>query len=206
MISYIDFGYPSIRVGIDNCIQKGATKITVVPILLIEAGHAKNDIPLAINEGKRKYPQVTFHCTTPFGVQHNIIDMLIEHMNRKRNIKKQATIVIVARGSSDHSIIANFTEIIRIMEQKLTVSKLEVCYLAAQKPTFTEGVERALASSAEQIFIIPYLLFPGILMSSIEEKIQSIDALQERFILCDPIGLDERMVRILADKVNECIE
>lgn len=54
VMSFIDFVFPAVHEGIDLCVAKGAKKIAIVPLLLLEAGHAKKDLPKMINEAKRK--------------------------------------------------------------------------------------------------------------------------------------------------------
>lgn len=51
---FLELAEPTIQDGVEACINKGATKIAVVPVLLLTAAHAKVDIPEAIDEMKKR--------------------------------------------------------------------------------------------------------------------------------------------------------
>src|SRR5690625_6398681 len=83
------------------CVASGATHITVVPILLLTANHAKEDIPLEIETGMKKYADVSFTYGSAFGIQSKIIDSFYERMLEQRTaIANDATVLLVGRGSS----------------------------------------------------------------------------------------------------------
>src|SRR5699024_6390285 len=75
-ICFIELAKPSIEEGIANCAVRGATQIIVVPILLLAAAHAKEDIQLEIQDGNRKYTQITFKIGRLYDV-HPIIVVVI---------------------------------------------------------------------------------------------------------------------------------
>src|SRR5690625_4453083 len=172
VISFIDLQSPSIEVGMEQCVARGASHIVLIPILLLEAGHAKHDLPLAIADAKQKYPHITFSYGSPFGVHESIIDTLVERMEEQQKITPDARVLIVGRGSSDDSIRTDFQQIVSLLKERINVSAINVCYLAAQKPTFEEGLLSEIESEANNIFIVPYLLFTGLLMLHIEKKVR----------------------------------
>ena len=67
---FLEFARPTIVEAIDALVEGGAGRITVVPAMLMAAGHVKNDVPSEIAEGRARHPAVSFHmaraldCTT----------------------------------------------------------------------------------------------------------------------------------------------
>ena len=55
---FLEFETPTIDQGIETCVEKGATDVFVIPIMLLPAGHSKIHIPAAIEEARQKYPHV----------------------------------------------------------------------------------------------------------------------------------------------------
>ncbi|WP_150275208.1 precorrin-3B C(17)-methyltransferase [Paenibacillus tepidiphilus] len=73
---FIELAAPSIAEGVDLCVQAGAEVIYVVPIILFAAGHAKLDIPAALDWARSSYPGVKFIYGRPVGVQERAVEIL----------------------------------------------------------------------------------------------------------------------------------
>ena len=79
--AFLDVMPPSIPEGIDACVAKGATEITVLMNFLNAGRHVDEDIPTIIGEARARYPEVTFHITKPVGQHDKIIDLFIDMIN-----------------------------------------------------------------------------------------------------------------------------
>lgn len=205
MISFIELQRPFVKEGIEQCILRGATHIVIIPILLLEAGHAKHDLPQSIELAKKKYPHIAFSYGRPFGVHTSIIDTLVERMEEQQEITSDARVLIVGRGSTDRSIRDDFQQIISLLEKKINVAKINVCYLAAQNPTFEEGLQREIVHGAKNVFIVPYLLFTGLLMLHIEKRVQDIKSPGQSFIVCNQIGSSKQISTFFVKRVYETL-
>ena len=205
IISFIELQRPFVHEGIVQCIIRGATHIAVVPILLLEAGHAKHDLPHVIERAQEKYPHVTFTYGRPFGVHESIINTLVKRMEEQQKITRDARVLIVGRGSTDPSILADFQQIISLLQEKIDVSSIHVCYLAVQQPTFIDGLHREINSEAKTVFIVPYLLFTGLLMLHIEKKAQELQRPNQQLIVCNPIGSNEDISKLFLERVNQIL-
>jgi len=84
-VCFLELVKPSILEGISKCVARGATKIAVVPILLLTAVHANEDIPLEIEKAKLKYPSITFTYGRAFGIHSKIIDSLYDRVLEQKN-------------------------------------------------------------------------------------------------------------------------
>ncbi|WP_165820867.1 sirohydrochlorin chelatase [Pueribacillus theae] len=205
-LCFIELAKPTIQEGIAQCIEEGATHIAVVPILLLKAGHAKRDIPQEIAKAKETFPHVSFSYGRPFGVHESMIDVLVERIKEQQTrILPESRVLLVGRGSSDPSVLADFYKIKERLSKKLNVASINVCYLAAAEPHLHEGLHQEIKSDAKQIFIVPYLLFTGLLMKSLEEKIKSIESRNQTFILCKHMGYHEKIAGLFLNRVQEAL-
>ena len=82
-------------------------------------------------------------------------------------------VLLVGRGSSDPDVKRDLTRIGKCLKQRCIIKHVEVCFLTAAEPSFQEGLEGSNESGAEQVFVIPYLFFTGILMKKIEKYIKA---------------------------------
>ena len=105
--------------GIAKCVERGATKIAVVPILLLTANHANEDIPFEIEVGKIMYPDVEFTYGKALGIHPKIVDSLYDRIIEQQvPIAEDAQVLLVGRGSSDPAVKRDLTEIAQLIAQK----------------------------------------------------------------------------------------
>jgi sirohydrochlorin ferrochelatase len=73
--AFLELEAPSIPEGIDNCIAKGATRLTVLLNFLNSGRHVDLDIPQIVADARKRHPLVSISITKPVG-QHPDIDKL----------------------------------------------------------------------------------------------------------------------------------
>ncbi len=171
-ISFLELTEPLIDEGFEKCVGRGATQITVIPLFLLAAGHIKQDIPQSIASMQARFPDVEVHVKEPFGVQGTILDAMEELVLASvANLANQDQLLIVGRGSSDPSIHADFLNIVNGMKKRLGIEHVSVCYLAAAEPRFSERLEDIIKIAEGKIIILPYLLFSGLLLAEVNQKV-----------------------------------
>lgn len=199
---FLELSAPSIDQGIAACVRQGATSIVAVPLLLLNAGHAKVDIPVALKTALQNYPGVDVSYGEPLGVHSRIIDVLCRRIAEVGVPKANATILLVGRGSSDPVVHDYFAEIIRLLQRKTETNNIEVSYLAACAPYFEPRLSEILNKGAEEVFVLPYLLFTGVLMKSMKKYIEGLTP-PAKVHLCDSLGYAPEIADILAERVSE---
>lgn len=206
-ICFLELAAPSISEGIAKCVDRGATKIAIVPILLLTAHHAKKDIPLEIEAGKIQFPDVEFTYGKTFGIHPKIIDSLYDRiLEQELAIGEKASVLLVGRGSSDQAVKRDLTQIAQLFSEKYSIQQVDVCFLYGSKPSFDEALLHLQHTNVKQVFIIPYLLFSGILMNDIERKMVDQSAEDQKYILCENLGYHKSIQEVLVERVNELLE
>lgn len=206
-ICFLELATPCISDGITNCIARGATKIAIVPILLLTAHHAKKDIPLEIEANKIKYPHIEFTYGKTFGIHLKIIDSLYDRIiEQEASIDKTCSVLLVGRGSSDQAVKRDLTQIARLLSEKYAIKQVDVCFLYGSRPKFNTALQELKRTNIKRIFIIPYLLFSGILMNDIEKEIMEQSTEDQAFILCKNLGYHKNIQKVLLERVQELLE
>ncbi|PEL11294.1 sirohydrochlorin chelatase [Bacillus sp. AFS017336] len=203
-ISFIELAEPSISVGLENCLRKGAKSVTVLPVLLLSANHAKVDIPLEIAKFQEVYPDITINIAEPIGIHQNMIELIKKRINEKaKNLIKPTKIMLVGRGSSDPLTIKDFNSIVKLLEVNLNHPVLPA-FMAVSKPTIHEAWNQLMNEKNNQVIIVPYLFFSGTLMNEIKHKQKTLPlAMQNNWILCEPLGYDPLITSIFTDRIHE---
>ncbi|MEH7884719.1 sirohydrochlorin chelatase [Bacillus sp. JJ1609] len=171
-VSFLELTDPSIAEGFARCVERGAKEITVVPLFLLAAGHIKHDIPIVLASLQEKYPHIRIDVKDPFGVQGSILDGVAELVFATAgDLHPQDRLLIVGRGSSDPENTADFSAITEGLKARLGICHVAVCFLAAAKPTLDEGMEAITQNASSRVIVVPYLLFSGLLMAEINQKV-----------------------------------
>ncbi|MBU8907804.1 sirohydrochlorin chelatase [Desertibacillus haloalkaliphilus] len=215
-LCFIELTEPTIASGIDACVKRGATSIAIIPVLLLTAGHAKVDIPREIMRAQTIYPDITFRYGRPFGVTETVITVIGERLKEKGFLfesesrptmqeRQDVSLLVVGRGSSDPDANSDLAKISRLVWEHYPVTFVETCYLAATSPSFDEGLDRVLTLPTKTVYVLPYLLFTGVLMKRMEEKIDSFQRRNKQVILCDYLGFHSKLIHVLIERVNEVV-
>ncbi|MBA2876462.1 sirohydrochlorin chelatase [Thermaerobacillus caldiproteolyticus] len=203
---FIELTEPDIATGIDLCVHKGATRIAVIPVLLLAAGHAKHDIPEEIKKAQQRYPHLDIILGEPFGVHEKMIQIVTERIAEQSvSPDDDAMILLVGRGSSDPDTRRDIATIAQLLQEKTNVPRVDVCFLAAIRPSLQDGLREASRSSYKNIFVVPYLLFTGVLMKTIETKLRSLSSSNKQWILCNYLGYHPLLEEIVKEKVNRLL-
>lgn len=205
-ICFLELATPSIVEGVEACVAKGATHIAVVPILLLTANHAKQDIPIEINKAKERYPDITFTFGRPFGIHEKLIESLHERVLEKgAKNSREIDILLIGRGSSDPSVELDLRLIADTLQSRYHYSKVDVCFLYGKGPSFEKTLEQLKKERHKPVYIVPYLLFTGLLKIGIQNKIEQQGYLANQVVLCDCLGYDENVQQVLIERVKETI-
>lgn len=202
---FLELAEPDILSGIKSCVEKGATRISVVPVLLLAAVHAKKDIPDILKQAKSLYPEVEFVYGRTLGIHDKIIESLLDRIFEKETPIEDASVLIIGRGSSDPNIKIALHEIASQLQKKHPFKSVDTCFMYGAKPSFTEGLTIQKEKGHKQVFVIPYLLFTGILMNEITEEVNALHTEKQQFILCDSLSYHPNILTVLKERANELL-
>ncbi|OQP05637.1 sirohydrochlorin chelatase [Geobacillus sp. 46C-IIa] len=202
-LCFVELVEPDIVTGVDRCVAQGATRVIVIPLLLLSAGHAKHDIPAALERAKRRHPSLEITCGTPFGVHETMIDIIIDRISEQATpLDDKSMILLIGRGSSDPDTKRDIAAIARRLKEKTNVPHVDVCFLAAIRPTLDEGLKQANASTYQRVFVVPYLLFTGVLMKTIEQKLEALPVSPQQWHLCSYLGYHPRLITLIQQQLS----
>lgn len=203
-ICFLELTDPLIAEGFARCVARGATEITVVPLFLLAAGHIKKDIPMVLGSLQKKYPQINLDVKDPFGVQGSILDGVAELVSGIADgVGPGDQLLIVGRGSSDPAIHEDFSVIADGLKARLGTGHAAVCYLAAAKPTLDEGLESITQNAGSRVIVVPYLLFSGLLMGGISQKVSRLQRKGWKIIHTSPLSSHEIIEDIVMARAIE---
>ncbi|MED4787279.1 sirohydrochlorin chelatase [Bacillus atrophaeus] len=205
-ISFLELQEPSIKTGFEACIKQGATHIAVVPLLLLTAAHAKKDIPEEIARAAARYPAVNITYGKPIGVDDEVVKAVCNRLEETGAPYENARVVLIGRGSSDPAVKKDVTEIAEHLQRMAPVKEVMPCFLTACKPNYRDVFSQLKQGDGTPVFVVPYLLFTGMLMSEIEKEVKKLRDVNPHIYLAAYLGFHPHVKTAFLHRVNETIE
>jgi sirohydrochlorin ferrochelatase len=209
---FLEFARPTIQEGIDRCVARGAQEITIVPGVLMGAGHAKNDIPSEVQRARRRYPDLALHQGRHLHLHAKIIElcrMKIEEAETRGGARerKDTLLLVVGRGSSDPDANSDVQKLARILWEGMGFGWGAACYVGITPPNLREALTRCHRMGFARMLVFPFFLFTGILQKRIYRLTAEFAAAHpETECLCaDYLDAHPLLLRVLLERSQEAI-
>lgn len=205
---FLELTGPTIQEGIELCIEKGYTELSVLPILLFAARHNKFDITNELDRARQQYPQLKFHYGRHFGITPKILELWRERLAKVEStpIKPSETVLLfVGRGSSDPDANGDVYKFARMLWEGSGYATVETCFIGITHPRLEEGFRRARFYEPKRIIVLPYFLFTGALVKKIFEMTAAQQALYPEIeMICLPeMGIQEPLLALVREREIE---
>jgi cobalt/nickel transport system ATP-binding protein len=207
---FIELALPDLDTAIDQLVQREATSVIAVPLVLLGAGHLKNDGPAALARGRLHHPGVHFAYARDLGIHPAPLAVAEERV-------KEATAdwplpgtaaVVVSRGSTDPDANADLYKVARLLWDGRGLDMVEPAFVSLAAPSVPEALDRCRLLGAERIAVIPYFLFTGILVDRIADQTQAwADQHPDIDVRMGPeLGADPRLAELVLERYREAVE
>jgi sirohydrochlorin ferrochelatase len=210
---FLEFARPTIQEGIDRCVGRGAPVITIVPGVLMGAGHAKNDIPSEVQAARRRYPDIAFHQGRHLHLHAKVIELCrmkieaAEHRLAPRE-RRETLLLVVGRGSSDPDANSDVQKLARLLWEGMGFGWGAACYIGITPPNLREALARCHRLGFARILVFPFFLFTGILQKRIYRLTADFAAAhpETECVCADYLDAHPLLLRVLLDRAQEAIE
>ncbi len=219
---FLELAEPTISQGVARLYEGGVRQMTVVPLLLFAAGHAKRDIPKAVETATADFPDLRITRFTPaFGCHERIVDLsakrFTESLSAHRSIAADEThLILVGRGSRDVDAIEAMRQFTRLRCEKTPVGSAETCFIAMATPSLKEtiasveekfrseiaGPDDAAANPAPKLIVVqPHLLFRGGLLAQVACVVEAAAARTKNvdWLVTHHLGPNELLVSAIVE-------
>jgi sirohydrochlorin ferrochelatase len=184
---FLELAEPTISAAIERLVERGVSEtLTVVPLLLFAAGHAKSDIPSAVAAATAKHPRLRVAQAAPLGCHPALVEL-----SKRRYLEavqdlpaapaSETLLLFVGRGSQDPGANAELARFARLRFEACPVGWLETCYTAMAEPSLERALPLVARLPFRRVVVQPHLLFRGELLARIRETVARFAA-EERQI------------------------
>ncbi|SFE36375.1 sirohydrochlorin chelatase [Alteribacillus iranensis] len=201
---FLEFASPSIEEGIEKCAVQGATRIVIMPVLLLTAGHALYDIPSKIEKAKERYPAIEFSYGNTLGVHDKMAESVHDRIQEKNTDSLgNDMVLLIGRGSKNPSVKHDMEEIKRRLLDIYQYQHVELAFMYGVQPDIWQGFLKAKQSEYDRVLVLPYLLFSGVLLDTLKKKVEEFTSPAQAFVLCETLGYHPFIRDVLVERVDE---
>ncbi|MFN2555827.1 MAG: sirohydrochlorin chelatase [Nitriliruptorales bacterium] len=206
-LGFIEFAPPPLREAVAGLVAGGATSITVIPLVLLGAGHAKTDVPAAMQRARDAHPDVTFHYGAPLGVHPDLLTVVDQRLDAALPpaARVDTAVLLVGRGSSDPDANADLAKVARLLWEGRPHETVEFAFVGITAPLVRAGLDRCRRLGARRIAVVPYFLFTGVLLHRIKSEADAFAAANPGLdvVVTAHLGADPRIARLVLDRFDD---
>jgi sirohydrochlorin cobaltochelatase len=207
---FIELSPPPLSVACADLVAQGHSEIVVVPVMLLAAGHVKDDVPALVARLRLQYPGVRFRYARELGVHPDLLAVVDERLGAAVPAAQQAgtAVLLCGRGSSDPDANADLHKVARLLWEGRPWPLVETCYVGITDPRLPAGLERCRRLGARRIVTVPYFLFTGRLVERIRAQCAAFAAAHPELDVrvAGYLGPDERVARLVLARYAEALD
>lgn len=196
--AFLELSEPDISGGVEMCVAAGAREIVAVPLFFARGGHVKNEIPALLRRAALRHPGLPVRFGEPLGLHDSIAAILRERVAEAAPDGETA-LLLVGRGSSDPDARQALRETQAVLRRGHP--RVFEAYMDVLRPSLEEGLEKAIASGARRVAVVPCLLFHGTLTRRIEEAAALVRGVE--ISIAPPLGPEPRLAEVLLQRARE---
>ncbi|MEM7478173.1 MAG: CbiX/SirB N-terminal domain-containing protein, partial [Planctomycetota bacterium] len=193
-MAFLELADPDIPSAIEQLAQLQVSQITVVPVLLFEAGHALEDIPVEVSKAANRYNIEIAAQTGAFKSAKPVLELsalrFFESLRGEllsddegetcdksfagNDLSAKVALLMIGRGSNSPTATAEMRNFTKKRCELTPVSWSQTGFIHGQRPTVEEAFAELEARPEPNKVVQPHLIFEGLLSQEIEERVQQI--------------------------------
>ena len=185
-------GSPTLESAVDALVDMGSNRIVAVPLVLLGAGHMKDDGPAILMNARKSHAGLHAIYARNLGIHPLVLDVA-EKRAIEANADKSDAVVLVGRGSTDPDANSDLAKVARLLADGRglgskehergtpaiappdsmappSIGIVEPAFVSLAAPGIPEALERCYALGARSISVVPYFIFTGLLPDRINAQ------------------------------------
>ena len=204
---FIELASPTVDEAIDDLVARGATEIVSVPLVLLAAGHLKNDGPAALARARTRHPEVQFRLARDLGIEPGILEITADRIRDAAGDAdpEKLGVALIGRGCSDPDACADLWKVSRLLADGRGLGTVEPGFVSVATPSVPETLERLRLLGTGTAVVAPFFLFSGILRNRIyrEAAAWAQDHPEVEIRGAGHLGPDPRLARLVLERYRE---
>ena len=201
---FLELSAPPAGDALDELVDRGARRISVVPLMLNSAGHAKSDVPAVVLEGRQRHPRIELAYARPLGIDQ--VTVTIAHQRIVAAGGRGLPLLVVARGTSEPEANADAARVARLLGESVQAPFVVTGFSGLTWPLVPDALEQCRLLGAGRLVMFAWYLCTGILVDRMKSEaglwagstgVEVIDA--------GHLGPDPGLVPLVLERAREAL-
>ncbi len=201
---------PTIREGWEALRSRGVSRVFAAPLLLFAAGHAKSDIPNALDQCAAESGCMSWHESRPLSRAPELLRIVLKRLDTSLSQvidpADQTAIIMVGRGSFDPCAQTDMKLLTHWVSLQHPCLIVDTGFYAMAHPRLPVALRRAATNhSIRTIVVQPHLLFEGALYQAILKQVSEVakEFPSKRFIVSPYLGPEAEVAQALVRRLHD---
>ncbi len=161
-LGFVELRTPSIVDALSAALTQ-ADAAVVVPLMLGTGGHVREDVPKAIDAGRRSHPDATVAYTRHLGAPPPLVALAVARIDEARGewAAGETAVVFVGRGCSVTDANADHVRLARVVAEQGGYAQVQPAFVQVTDPSVTQALQTARLAGTRRIVVMPHCLFRG---------------------------------------------
>ncbi|MGA7416582.1 MAG: sirohydrochlorin chelatase [Acidimicrobiales bacterium] len=138
-VGFLEMTNPSAGVVLDRLVAQGCRRVVVLPLVLLGAGHAKNDVAAVVLEGRQRHPTCQILFGSPLGVAKDLVAAMGDAVVSSGG--RGLPLLLVARGTSDPDANGDAAKAARLVAEWSGAPFVHTGFTGVTGPTVPHALE-----------------------------------------------------------------
>jgi sirohydrochlorin cobaltochelatase len=203
-LGYLEMSDPPAGPVLDKLVADGCTRVVVLPLMLLAAGHGKNDVPAVVVEGRQRHPDTEIVFGSPLGVTRELVGTLGEAVRHAGG--EGLPLLVVARGTSDPDANAEAHRAARLVAEWTAAPFVHTGFTGVTWPRVPEALDTMANLGHRRMALGFWFICTGRL---IDRARQDVAAFAHRtgveVVDAGYLGRDERLVEVVLRRYRDAL-
>jgi sirohydrochlorin cobaltochelatase len=206
---FIELSSPTVHDAWAALAARGHRRMAAVPLVLVAAGHAKGDIPAALEREVRRDPATDYVFGRPLGPHPVLQEILVERITAALATARpdETAVLLVGRGSTDPDANAEVCKVARLLQEGRPYTFVEPAFVSLARPDVPAGLARCRALGARRVVVAPYFLFDGVLPRRVVEQASAFAAAHPdvEVVVAAHLGDSDALADLVFERYEEAL-
>lgn len=207
--AFLELATPTISAGLEQLIERGIRRVVVSPLLLFTAGHARQDIPAAVDVALQRHPEIEWRQADSLGCHPALLELSHRRfgtaIQRHSVDLRRSRLILVGRGSHDLMATQETARYGKLLAERVGIEDWQVAFLAMAEPRLSAMLAEAAVANWDTVIVQPHLLFHGELLEDIHRQVDDWRSrvAGKQWILTEHLGAEPEVV---AAVIERCVD
>jgi sirohydrochlorin cobaltochelatase len=203
-VGFLEMNHPPAGLAIDRLVDRGCSRISILPLVLLGAGHAKSDTPAVVREARERHPAVEFRFGAPLGVAREPVELLGKSVVSAGGAG--LPLLVLARGSSDPDANSDAYKAARLVAEWAGSPFVNVGFSGITGPAIGDAAETMVRLGHRRVALAWWFLCHGRLVERGRSEVADVfGAAGVECVDAGYIGPDQALVPLIVRRYRESL-